>query len=206
MADSKLAMASAFLLASLASAQAVAQQAGVAGTAAVATTGSSEFFDNYSIRLGLEAAGPLLFRDTPDGMVEETTVYQFGPRVGFFFGHEIRNIHRGGLGLSYLFTGKSESRSLTFIPIYLLYEIGHPLILQAAAGANLTTGTKDFADQYSGIHTGLALRYSFFSADSTSPITVSPGIAARANLVTDDMQYSSVFLGAQVEIMYNTNN
>jgi hypothetical protein len=205
----KLGASAALVSLVLAPAQAMAQtaqaSAGVTGTA-TATGGSSEFFDNYSVRLGLQAAGPLLFRDAPDGRVEETTVFPFGPRLALLFGHELRNIHRAGLGLSYLFVGDSESRSLSFIPIYLLHEIGHPLILQSALGANLTAGTEGFADNYTGVHTALALRYSFIEADRWFPVTVSPGITAQANLVPDDMQYSTVFLGAQVEIMYNTNN
>ena len=184
----------------------VAQGGLEVNTAVPIATGPPDFFDNYSLRLGFEMAGPLLFRDTPDAAVEETTVYQLGPRLAVLFGHEVSNFHRAGLGFSYLFVGKSASRSLTFIPLYLLHEVGHPLILQTVLGANLTSGTQGFADNYSGVHTGLALRYSFLSADRWSPVTLSPGIAAKANLVTGDMQYSSVFVGAQVEIMFNTNN
>jgi len=209
MEPSKLAVATACFLAVLDPAQAVAEaprgSAHQVGATASASSGASDWFSNYSIRLGFEAAGPLLFRDTPDRRVEETTVLQFGPRLAFLFGHEINDIHRAGLGVSYLSVAKSDSRRMTFIPIYLMYEIGHPLVLQATAGANLTSGTDGFASNYGGVHTGLALRYSFQAADKWSPVTVSPGIAAQANLA-GDMQYSSVFLGAQLEIMYDTNN
>jgi hypothetical protein len=122
------------------------------------------------------------------------------------FGHEVKDIHRVGLGFSYLSVAKSDSRHMNFIPIYLMYEIGHPLILQASAGANIATGSSGFAKNYTGVETGLALRYSFQSMAKWSPVTVSPGIAARANISTESMQYSSVFLGAQLEISYNSNN
>ena len=170
------------------------------------STGSAEFFNNYSLRLGLESGGPLLFRDAPDGRVEETTAFQFGGRLAGVFGHELKDTHRGGLGVSYLSIANAESRSLAFIPVYLMYETGQPLILQGTLGANLTAGTKGFKGHYAGVHTGLALRYSFRDMTSWSDVMVSPGIAAKANLATDNMEYSSVFLGAQVEIMYDSNN
>ena len=66
MVHSKLARASALVVSLMATAQAQAQaqapppqqDAGYTGTATV-TASSAEFFDNYSIRLGLESAGPL---------------------------------------------------------------------------------------------------------------------------------------------------
>jgi hypothetical protein len=209
MGFSKLAVAAAIAVAISAPGQAVAQTA--QASAQVSTSGSvsatsSGFFDNYSFRLGLQAAGPLLFRDVPDQRVQETTVFQYGPRMAFLFGHEVKDIHRAGLGVAYLPTAKSHSRSVAFLPIFLQYEIGHPLVLQAAAGANVTLGTAGFAGKYSGLHTGMALRYSFQALDKWSPITVSPGIAAQANVSTSAVQYSSMFLGAQIEIMYDSNN
>jgi hypothetical protein len=205
----KIAVAMAFGLASLALAVPAGAQA--SGTAQVSAASSvsangAGFFDNYSIRLGLQSAGPLHFRDTPDGRVEQTSVFEFGPRLAFLFGNEVRDIHRAGLGLSYISVARSDTRKLAFIPIYLMYEIGHPLVLQASAGANIASGSSNFTGKYGGVYTALALRYSFQSVDKWSPITVSPGIATMANLSTESMQYSSVFLGAQLEISYNTAN
>jgi hypothetical protein len=170
-----------------------------------ANTSLSDFFDNYSIRFGLEGAGPLHFRDTPDGRVEQTGVFQFGPKLAFLFGHELKDIHRAGLQISYFSVAKSDNRSLKFIPIDLVYEIGHPLILQVLLGYNAQAGT-GFESKYGGLSTGMALRYSFQSLEKWSPVTVSPGIVTRANLSSDSMQYSTVFLGAQIEVSYNTNN
>lgn len=172
------------------------------------TTGGgslSEFFDNYSLRLGLEAAGALHFRDAPDGKVEQTTVFPFGFKLAFLFGHEVKDIHRAGLQLSYLSVAKSDTRSLKMIPIDLIYEIGHPLVLQVLLGYNAQAGS-GFESKYGGLSTGMALRYSFQSLEKWSPVTVSPGIIARANISSDSMQYSTVFLGAQLEVSYDTNN
>ncbi len=185
-------------------------QVGDSSSSSMSASASSDssvgFFDNYSIRLGAEAAGPLHFRDTPDGRVEQTSVFEIGPRVAFLFGHELKDIHRAGLGFAYLSVAKSDSRHLNFIPIFFMYEIGHPLVLQATVGANIASGSSGFTKEYGGVHTGMVLRYSFQSAAKWSPITVSPGIAARANISAESMQYSSVFLGAQLEISYNSNN
>jgi hypothetical protein len=184
---------------------AIAQEAKAKAKAEVSSE-SPGLFSNFSIRLGGQAAGPLLFQDTPDGTVEDLSVFQVGPRIAFLFGHELKDLHRVGLGFTYDFVAKSETRSLGFVAPHLQYEIGHPLVLQAALGGNIGVGTKGFASNYSGLHTGVALRWSFLDEDRWSPVAVSPGIAARANVVPGDMQYTSVFLGAQLEIMYLSNN
>jgi hypothetical protein len=186
-------------------AQTAGASAQASGNAQLGGSGAGTFFDNYSIRLGFQSGGPLLFRDTQDGRVEQTSVFQFGPRVAFLFGNEVRDVHRAGIGFAYLPTARSDSRHLRFIPIYLMYETGHPLVLQATMGANIATGTAGFSN-YGGVHTGVALRYSFLSESRWSPVTVSPGIVANANVSTSNMQYSSAFLGAQIDVSYNTAN
>lgn len=162
-------------------------------------------FKNYSIRLGMESAGPVLFRDTADARLEDTTVFQFGGRLAFLFGNELYDMHRFGLGVSYNFVGKSATRKLNFTDVYLLYETGHPLILQAAIGANIAGGTKAFAEEYGGVYAGLALRYSFIRPSRFSKVSVSPGLVAKSYLVTADARMSSFFVGAQLEFAYNTN-
>jgi hypothetical protein len=186
----------------------VGMQLGDSSSASASSSSSSSavgIFDNYSIRLGLEGAGPLHFRDTPDGKVEQTTVFLFGPKIAFLFGHELKDIHRFGLQLSYQSVAKADNRSLKFIPIDLIYEIGHPLVLQVLAGYNVQAGT-GFESKYGGLSTGMAFRYDFQSENKWSPVTVSPGIVARANVSGDSMQYSTVFLGAQLDVAYDTNN
>lgn len=190
---------------------AAAQQAG-ANASGQATLegatggGSSSLTSNFSIRAGFEAAGPLVFRDTPDRLSEDTSVFAIGPRLGFLLGNELTDVHRAGIGLSYLPTARSDSRHLSFIPVYLMYETGHPLILQLRAGAAFATGTEGFKSNYGGLHAGMALRYSFLTEEKWSPVSVSPGLLAFTNISTESMQYSSAFLGVQLEIAYNTNN
>jgi len=198
-------------LALLLAGPAAAQQSGATASGQASLTGttgggSSSFTSNFSIRAGVEAAGPLAFRDTPDGLSEETSVFAIGPRLGFLFGNELTDLHRGGIGLSYLPTARSDSRNLALVPIYLMYETGHPLILQLRAGAALATGSDDFKSNYGGFHAGMALRYSFLTEEKWSPVSVSPGLLAFTNLSTESMQYSSAFLGVQLEIAYNTNH
>ncbi len=176
-----------------------------AAEAAPAATKKKSVFNNYSIRIGIESGGPLVFRDTADMRAEPTSVFQFGGRIAFLFGSELRDVHRFGLGVSYNFVAKSETRKLKFTDIYAMYEIGHPLILQVAAGASLAGGTKAFADEYGGLYGALALRYSFIRDDRWSSVSVSPGLVAKSYLVTSDARMTSFFLGAQLEFAYNTN-
>jgi len=171
----------------------------------VESSADHSVFSNYSIRLGVESAGPILFRDTPDARLEPTSVFQYGGRLAFLFGNELTDSHRFGLGVSYNFVAKSPTRKLHFTDIYAMYETGHPLVLQASIGADIATGTSELADQYGGVYSGLALRYSFVSASRFSKISVSPGIVAKSYLVTSDAQMSSFFVGAQLEFSYNTN-
>ncbi len=162
-------------------------------------------FGNYSVRLGIESAGPMLFRDVPDQRLEATSVFQYGGRLAFLFGNELTDVHRFGVGASYNFVGKSETRKLGFVDLYAMYETGHPLVLQASVGANIATGTTEFADEYGGLYSALALRYSFVTASRFSAVSVSPGLVAKSYLVTSDAQMSSFFFGAQLEFSYNTN-
>ncbi len=163
----------------------------------------SDAFHTYSIRLGVESAGPILFRDTPDQQIEATTVFQLGGRLAFWFGDELKDVHRFGLGLGYSSVATAPSRKLSFVDAYLLYETGHPLILQAGLGASFARGTTDFADQYGGLYGALALRYSFRRQGRDSKVAISPGVVAKSYVTTGDFQNSSFFLGAQLEIAYD---
>ena len=165
----------------------------------------ADIIDNFSVRIGLESAGPILFNDTEDQQLERTTVFQYGARLAFLFGDEHRDAHRLGLGLAYNFVADSESRDLKFIDPYLMYEAGHPFVLQLHGGASIATGTKDLADDHGGLYSAAALRYSLDRADRSSMFRVSPGLIAKSYLVTGDMSDSSFFVGAQIEFTYNTN-
>ncbi len=163
-------------------------------------------FSNFQIHLGLEIAGPVLFADTPDATLESTTTFQYGGRIAFMFGQEILDLHRLGIGVSYDFVAQSDTRELSFVAPYLIYEIGHPLILQVSLGGSVGVGTAGYASNYTGVHTGVALRYSFLRAKRLSPISVSLGLTGKFVFAVRDLRYSSAFVGAQIEIIYHSHN
>ena len=167
------------------------------------TSGTGGLFDAYSVRVGLESAGPVHFKDTPDGQLDPTTVFQYGGHLAFVLGNDLVDVHRFGLGFGFDRVASSSKRSLNFMTPYLMYETGHPLVLQAQVGATLALGSKGFAGNYGGFYSGLALGYSFLREAHWSPISVTPSLVARSTLSIKSMQYSSFFLGAQVEVAYN---
>ena len=158
---------------------------------------------SYQLQLAMASAGPVLFRDTPDQMLETTTAFEYGGRLGFFLGNERLDAHRLGLGVGYDHAARSDSRNLAFITPQLLLETGHPLILQLAVGGAIGSGTKDFASNYSGVFTGATLRYSFLDKQKTSPVSVSFGLTGRVIAATKDLQYSSAFVGGQIELVFH---
>ncbi len=172
------------------------------------TSGKRTFgaiFDNFSVRLGMESAGPILFHDTKDQKLERTSVFQYGGRFAVVVGDEHRDAHRLGLGVAYNFVAKSESRNLNFVDPYLIYETGHRFVMQLHAGASIPTGSKALADAHGGLYNAIALRYSFDQEDDPSAIRVSPGLIAKSYVVTKNMSSSSYFIGAQLEFSFNTN-
>jgi len=164
-----------------------------------------EITNNFSVRIGLESAGPILFQDSPDQRIEETSVFQYGGRVAVLLGSEGKDTHRVGLGVGYNFVAKSESRKLNFTDIYAMYETGHPLVLQLHGGYSVAGGTTELAQDHGGIYSAAALRYSFDSPSDPSRIRVSPGLIGKSYLNTGDARNSSFFIGAQIEFTYNSN-
>ncbi len=163
----------------------------------------SDVTSSYQLHLSMDSAGPLLFQDTPDHMLDTTTAFEYGGRAAFLLGDERLDLHRFGLGVGYDLAAKSESRKLAFITPQLVYETGHPLILQLAVGAAIGSGTSGFASNYSGVYTGATLRWSFLDKRSTAPVSVSFGLTGRVVAATKDLQYSSAFVGGQLEIIFH---
>lgn len=161
--------------------------------------------ENFSIRLGMESAGPIRFNDSPDQRLEKTTVFQYGGRLAVLLGDEAKDAHRLGLGVSHNFVAKSESRKLNFTDVYLMYETGHPLVLQLHSGLSIAGGTAELADDHGGLYNAAALRYSFDRPGTSSKIRVTPGLVAKSYLNTGDARNSSFFVGAQIELTYNSN-
>jgi hypothetical protein len=158
---------------------------------------------NFQVHLSFDLSGPLLFNDTPDSTIDELTAFNYGGSLTFMLGNEIRDFHRLGLGVSYHMMARSQDRKLDSITPYLAYEIGHPLVLQLRGGYAITTGTSEFAENYAGVYGGILLKYSFTNSDSTSPVSVSAGLAADAVISMEASEYSSVFVGVKLEIIYH---
>lgn len=156
---------------------------------------------SYQLQLAMASAGPALFRDTPDQMLEKTTAFEYGGRLAFFLGNERLDSHRFGVGVAYDHAAKSDSRSLAFITPQALYETGYPLSLQLGLGWAIGSGTTGFASNYAGFYSGAALRYSFLS--QASPVSVSFGLTGKVIAATKDLQYSSAFIGGQLELVFH---
>jgi len=161
---------------------------------------------SYQLQLAMDSAGPVLFKDTPDQMLESTTAFEYGGRLAFLLGNERLDQHRIGLGVGYDLAAKSDHRKLAFITPQLVYETGQPLVLQLALGGAIGTGTAGFAKNYTGVYTGATLRWSFLDKHKASPVSVSFGLTGRVVASTTSLQYSSVFVGGQLELIFHLGN
>lgn len=159
----------------------------------------------YQVHFGMAAAGPLLFNDIPDQRLEQTNALEYGGRLAFLLGSELHDLHRVGVGFAGGMLAQSPSRTAALLTPFAIYEIGHPLVLQATAGYAIGVGTGGYADQYGGVSLGAAVRYSFRSLEHESAVGVSVGVAANLVLATSDIRYSSVFLGPQIELTFHSD-
>lgn len=161
-----------------------------------------KLFKSFQVHVGLASGGPVLWTDTPDTRLERTTVFEYGGRVALVFGDEILNPHRVGIALGYDMVARAENRELAFVTPQVVYEIGHPLVLQLGMGWAVGTGTSGFASNYSGLHSGATLRWSFQRASRRSPASVSFGMTGRLVASAKDLERSSAFVGAQIELIF----
>jgi hypothetical protein len=158
---------------------------------------------SYQLQLEMDSAGPVLFKDTPDKMLAKTTAFEYGGRLAFFLGNERLDAHRFGIGVGYDLVARSDTRDLALITPQLMYETGHPLILQVALGAAIGSGTSGFASNYGGFYSAATLRYSFLDKSRPSPVSVSFGLTGRVVAASTDLQYSSAFVGGQIELVFH---
>jgi len=162
----------------------------------------SDTFHSFQLDLSLASAGPVLFNDVPDTMLESTSVFQYGGGLALVFGDELRDTHRFGLGFDYATVARSDSRKLAFLTPHLIYRTGHPLDLQLGLGWAFGNGTADYAKEYGGFYSGVVLGYSFRrSADSKIGATL--GLVGRVVLSKKGLQQSSAFVGAQIAFSYH---
>lgn len=164
----------------------------------------TKIFSNFSVQLGLDAAGPVYFKDTADGRLEELSVFQYGGHLNLMFGNTFSDRHRLGLGFFFAPTAVSENRNLSYMAPYLVYETGRDWILQLEAGYNLTSASKDLEKQYDGAYLGSGISYVFLKPSPDSPIYLSLGLKGRAMVNLDQPEYSSMFVGLQLELTYQT--
>lgn len=183
-----------------ASARADEGASGAADAGAEART-VSDAFHSLQIDLSLASAGPVLFNDVPDTMLERTSVFQYGGGLALVFGDELRDSHRFGLGFDYATVARSDSRKLAFLTPHLIYRTGHPLDLQLDLGWAFGSGTKDYAKDYGGFYSGVMLGYSF-RRSSDSKIGATLGLVGRVVLSQKGLQQSSAFVGAQIAFSY----
>ena len=159
-------------------------------------------FNSFQVHLGIESAGPVLFQDTPDGRVEEASVFEYGARLGFLFGEELLDLHRLGASVRWDSIATSEAHDLRFITPQVLYEIGHPLILQAGVGYSFASGTDGYAEKYKGWATSAAVRWSFRRRSNASPLSTSLGLVGQF-VAASTFEKSSAFVGLQLEVIFH---
>lgn len=179
---------------------AAAEDAAAATTAEVTERPLGVKLHAISLEVGLDSAAPLRLTDTADMRTEPTRAFLFGGHVGVAIGDPLRDAHRLGVAIGYATVARSASRSLALVTPRLTYETGHPLMLQVGLGWAIPTGTAGFADQYGGVLTTAALRYSFRRAVPRSLVGATLGLTGQVVAATKAFERSSVFLGAQLDL------
>lgn len=172
------------------------------GDVDAAVSSSTGLFHAYSLVLGLQSAGPLLFRDSADNTLDPIVVFQYGAHLAFVTGDELTDTHRFGLGVAFDRVASTRARHINFFTPYLTYQTGHPLVFHVQLGATIATGEGRIAGNYTGFYSALALGYSFLGDSHASAVSVTPSLVGRSTISVEDIDYSSFFLGAQVEIAY----
>lgn len=164
----------------------------------------TKVFKNFSTQFGIDVAGPVYFKDTPDARLEELSVFQYGGHLNLLFGNSILDRQRLGVGFFFAPTAVSENRNLTFTTPYLVYETGSDWILQLETGYNLTKSSKDLRKNYEGVYLGTGISYVFLKPSMKAPVYLALGFKGRAVVNMDNPEYSSMFVGLQLEITYQT--
>ncbi|NOY25406.1 MAG: hypothetical protein GXP62_05990 [Oligoflexia bacterium] len=162
---------------------------------------SQNFFRDGSVVLAVEAAGPLLFQDVPDGTIENTTANYYGLVLTGMIHDEATDTHRLGFGLGVASAARSATRSLTLVTPRLVYETGFPFVFDMALGGAIPLGKGGLDTGHGGVLGELGLRWALHGPKSK--LTVSPGIDTMMVLNPKDPTASSAWLGAQVQLAYH---
>jgi len=170
---------------------------------------AGKYTGRFSVGLGLDAGGPLQFRDSPDTIIDSPTVFQSGGRLAFRWGDPRVDAHRVGLSVGYhRLARRGDGSTLTAITPALMYAAGGLTEVQALIGyqvalASTDSFTVDAKVPYSGLHAGLELRHSFLP--DTGKLGIVAGVFTEGTLGSPTT-YSTLFAGARVEITLRKSN
>jgi len=170
-----------------------------------ATDNQESIFKRFQVNFALDAAAPLLFRDTKDRRTEATRVFHLGGRVGFLFGDPRVDLHRFGIGVGIASVARSESRHLMAIDPHALLSVGRAFNMQLGLGFRAAAGTEGFRENYGGLLGSLELRYSFLPASDKGKVSITPAVFASFILTPKQVSYSSAFIGARIELAIHKN-
>ncbi len=164
-------------------------------------------FGSFDVSVGLGGAGPALFRDTADGVLEDTSVFEYGTRLGFRFGQADLDPHRFGLTVGYHALARSTSRKLGAVDPQLVYATGDSLEIQAGLGYRVALADAGFlapdgANRYGGMLGSMELRKAFRPEDGEMPVGVTASVFAEGVLTLADPVYSTTFIGARIELAF----
>ena len=165
-------------------------------------------FKRFEVGIGLDAGGPLLFRDTPDATLAAPIVFEYGTRLGFRFGDPDLDPHRVGIVVGLQSLARSGDRKLFATDPMVVYATGKATEMQFGLGARVASGSDGFriadAVPYSGPLASLEVRHSFVDGQAKTPIGVVVGGFFEAVLGTPT-SYSTAFAGARLDLTYRQN-
>lgn len=163
-------------------------------------------FSGFEVGIGLDGGGPLMFRDTPDDVIEPATVFEYGTRLAFRFGDPEVHHHRFGLGLGLHALARSGSRKLGAVDPMALYATGGATEVQFGAGYRVAMGGDGFTISggrvpYSGPMGSLELRHSFLDGDAEVPLGLVAGLFAEG-VLGSPTDFSTCFAGARIDLTW----
>lgn len=158
----------------------------------------------YEVGAGVDAGGPLLFRDPADERLLGTRAVQYGARAGFRFGLPGDDPHRFGVAVGWHALARSGRHALAGLDPLAVYATGDDLELQLGLGARVALGGDRFrlADgrmPFGGPLATVEVRHAFL--DDQSPLGVALGAYAEA-VVGRPAAYSTAYAGVRLDLVY----
>lgn len=171
--------------------------------------GEEGLFRRFEVGAGLDAGGPLLFRDTPDAQIESPTVFEYGTRLGFRFGTPGHDPNRFGVVVGWHALARSGSRKLASLDPMAVYAAGGDTEMQLGLGARVAIADEGFRLSdgrvpFTGPLASLELRHAFVDDEAATPIGIVLGAFAEA-VLGSPTTYSTAFVGARIDLTYRKN-